>query len=119
MTSNGEHYRLEDLNNDQFKVAYIILTEIREWLRLANASEQKKKSFKPLRMTVLGCVGTGKSVLINTILSCIRKIFQCSSSIFVAAPTGCTAYNVGGKIIHKQFNISVRGKKDEKLGDIA
>lgn len=119
MTSDGEHYRLEDLNKDQFKVAYVILTKIREWLRLANASEQEKKRFKPLRMTVLGCGGTGKSVLINTIVSCIRKIFQDNNSILVAAPTGCAAYNVGGKTIHKQFNIRVRGKKDEKMGNIA
>ena len=36
----------------------------------------QKKKFKPLRMTIMGCGGTGKSVLINTLVTCIRKIFD-------------------------------------------
>ena len=95
--ANGETYELIDLNDEQFKIAYVILKKIKEWLSLKNASNDRKKRFKPLRMTVMGCGGTGKSVLINTLVTCIRTIFQDNNSVFVTAPTGAAAYNVGGR----------------------
>jgi hypothetical protein len=72
---NGEKYCLKDLNKQQCKIAHVILDKIRDWIQLVSASEQEKKKFKPLRFTVLGCGGTGKSVLISTGVACIRKIF--------------------------------------------
>jgi ATP-dependent DNA helicase PIF1 len=60
-------------------------------------------------MTVMGCGGTGKSVLINTLVTCIRTIFQDNNSVFVTAPTGAAAYNVGGTTIHKEFKIGIKG----------
>jgi ATP-dependent DNA helicase PIF1 len=71
-----------------------------------NSDERKEKRFKPLRLTVLGCGGTGKSILINTLVSCIQNIFQDNNNVFVTAPTGAAAYNVGGTTIHKEFKIS-------------
>ena len=106
--TNGEEFKLEDLNEDQFKIAYVILKKIKEWLSLVSATEARKKQFKPLRMTVLGCGGTGKSVLINTLVSCIRNIFQYNNSVLVTAPTGAAAYNVGGSTMHKEFKISIQ-----------
>jgi hypothetical protein len=119
---NGEEFKLklEYLNEDQFKIAYVILKKIKEWLSLVSASEARKKQFKPLRMTVLGCGGTGKSVLINTLASCIRNIFQDNNSVFVTAPTGAAAYNVGGSTIHKEFKISIQDiPLHNELSDIA
>jgi len=46
--TNGELYKLEDLNEEQFKIAYVILKKIKEWLSLYNATEDRKKKFKPL-----------------------------------------------------------------------
>ena len=66
-------------------------------------------------MTIMGCAGTGKSVLINTIVACIRKIFQDNDSIIVAAPTGAAAHNVGGQTIHREFKIDVRKKNNNNL----
>jgi ABC-type cobalamin/Fe3+-siderophores transport system ATPase subunit len=91
----------------------VILKKIKEWLSLNNATEEKKKKFKPLRMTVIGCGGTGKSVLINTLVTCIRTIFQDNNSVFVSAPTGAAAYNVGGTTIHKEFKVSIKDKPSE------
>ncbi len=59
-------------------------------------------------MTVMGCGGTGKSVLINTLVSCIRKIFNDNNSVFVTAPTAAAAFNVGGSTIHKEFKINTK-----------
>jgi hypothetical protein len=53
----------------------------------------------------MGCSGTGKSVLINTLVTCIRKIFDDNYSVFVTAPTGAAAYNVGGSTIHRELKI--------------
>jgi len=92
--ANGEEYRLEVLNEGQFKIAYVILKNIKEWLHLATATQKRKRQFKPLRMTIMGCGGTGKSVLINTLVACIRKIFNDNNTVFVTAPTGAAAYNV-------------------------
>jgi hypothetical protein len=61
------------------------------------------RTVKPLRLTVLGCGGTGKSVLINTLVGCIRSVFQDNNSVFVTA-----AYNVGGSTIHKEFKIGIQ-----------
>jgi hypothetical protein len=60
-----------------------------------------EKISKPLRMTVLGCAGSGKSVLINTLVGCIRKMFN--NSVFVTAPTGAAAYNVGGQTTDREL----------------
>ena len=56
-------------------------------------------------MTIMGCGGTGKSVLINTLVACIRKIFNDNDTVFVTAPTGAAAYNVRGSTIHREFKI--------------
>jgi len=116
--ANGDAYRLEDLNEEQFQIAYVILHKIREWLSLHSSPKSKKKHFTPLRMTVLGCGGTGKSVLINTLVTCIRTIFKDNNSVFVTAPTGAAAYNVGGTTIHKEFKIGVKQNQTEyNIGD--
>ncbi len=71
-------------------------------------------------MTVMGRRGTGKSVLIITLVSCIRTIFQDNNSMFVTAPTGAAAYNVGGTTIHKEFKIGIKGAAtNEELSNYA
>jgi len=57
-------------------------------------------------MTIMGCGGTGKSVLINTLVACIRKIFN--DNVFVTAPTRAAAYNVRGSTIHREYKINVK-----------
>ncbi len=41
--ANGETYELTDLNDEQFKIAYVILKKIKEWLSLKSASKDRKK----------------------------------------------------------------------------
>ena len=63
-------------------------------------------------MTVLGKGGTGKSFLINTIVSEIQQYFQTNESVLIVAPTGTAAYNVGGQTLHREFGISIYPNQD-------
>ena len=93
-------------------MAYVILRKIREWINLIGKSHKKRIQFKPLRLTVIGCAGTGKSVLINTLVACIRRMFKKNDSVLVAAPTGAAAHNIGGQTIHREFKIGIgKGNK--------
>ena len=72
-------------------------------MNLPNKSKNEQKNFKPLRMTVMGQGGTGKSRLINTLVSVIRTMFENNDSVHVAAPTGAAAFSVGGQTLHRLF----------------
>ena len=93
---------------DKLLLIDVILNKIKEWLHLATATLKSKRQFKPLQMTIMGCGGTGKSVLINTLVACIRKIFNDNDTVFVTAPTRAAAYNVRGSTIHREFKINVK-----------
>jgi len=109
---NNTELKLEHLNDDQFKVAFLILRKIREWINLLDQPPSKQRQFKPLHMTVIGCAGAGKSVLINTVVGYIRKMFQDNNSVVVAEPTGAAAHNVGGQtIMHREFKIGIGKNK--------
>lgn len=58
------------------------------------------RSFKPLRIILNGAGGSGKSVVINTIVSVIRKMFDTDDVVKVVAPTGTAAFNVNGETFH-------------------
>jgi len=45
---NNADFKLENLNEDQFKVAYVILRKIKEWVELLKHPEKERKQFKPL-----------------------------------------------------------------------
>ena len=85
---NNTELKLEHLNDDQFKVAFLILRKIREWINLLDQPPSKQRQFKPLHMTVIGCAGTGKSVLINTVVGYTPKMFQDNkrNGIFLRKP---------------------------------
>ena len=92
---NGEDYEIEDLYPDQQYIAYLILSKIKEFMETSNFS-----NFQPLRCTLNGQAGTGKSVLINTITSVLRRMFNYNNVVRVTAPTGVAAFNVGGETLH-------------------
>ena len=69
--------------------------KLHEWLHCRDFT-----NFKPLRMTVLGAGGSGKSVVINTLVTMMRNMFKYDGVIRVAAPTGTAAFNVGGETFH-------------------
>jgi PIF1-like helicase len=69
------------------------------------------RQFKPLRIIVNGQGGSGKSVVINTLVTIIRKMFGFNDVVRVIAPTGVAAYNVNGETFHHLFHMGVSGKE--------
>jgi hypothetical protein len=113
LKSDGSEYQLFDLKDDQQQVMAVILLKIREWL--CYIDDHLDEDFEPLRMTVVGAAGTGKSVLINTLVTVLRKMFSINDVVQVAAPTGCAAFNVGGETIHRLCAVYFRKKYAEYL----
>lgn len=92
-------YRVKYLYSDQKKIVAEVMSKLKEFIESDNLS-----SFKPLRMTVMGAGGSGKSVVINTLVTLMRNMFQYDGVVRVAAPTGTAAFNVGGETFHHLTN---------------
>lgn len=95
---DGSDYLFSSLFDDQKEVILVIMDRIKEWCESDDLS-----TFKPLRMILNGPAGTGKTVVINTIVSMIRSLFQDNDVVKVCAPTGVAAFNAGGETIHHFF----------------
>ena len=102
--SNGDVYRIEALNEEQKIVVICALEAVVKFLT-------NDETYKPLRATVVGCGGTGKSYIINTLISVMRNYTQINDTVKVAAPSGGAAYNVGGCTLHRCLNLSVDPEK--------
>ncbi len=81
-----------------------ILNKTYKWLGHISG----KQEYDPLRLTISGAGGSGKSVLINTIASVLRKVFGRSDAVHVCGPTGSAAFNAGGVTAHRLFGIAKR-----------
>ncbi len=64
----------------------------------------------------MGCGGTGKSFIINTIISIVRNITQMNDTVKVGAPSGAAAYNVQGSKLHRLLGISVSIPQEKLTG---
>jgi hypothetical protein len=105
-------YCIQDIDNNdcQADVVYTVMRTLREWIEYP---AKKKKNpdcepFKPLRMTVNGPGGTGKSFVIKVLRSVVESIFPETYVSVVTAPTGAAAYNVGGSTCHSFFKVRVK-----------
>ena len=97
--SNGKDYAIQFLRPDQKDIMAVVVETLYRWVY--------QEDFVPLRMTVSGVAGSGKSTLIQTIVSTVRNIFQRNDVIHVCAPTGSAAFSAGGETIHRLFRIRV------------
>ena len=102
-----EEYSIDACSNDQKKVLSYILQYFRRWYELPKTSESLE-TFTPLRMTLCGPAGSGKSTLISALDTAIQKITQQTNSVCVCGPTGSAAFNAGGETCHQLFNIPGR-----------
>ena len=99
-----EEYCIDACTEDQKNVLSYILQYFKRWYELDKTPEALE-SFVPLRMTLCGVAGSGKSTLINTLVTAIRKITGKTDSVYVCGPTGSAAFNAGGETCHRLFNI--------------
>ena len=99
--SDGSKYSVDILSDEQ---KIIVLATIDTVVKFLTNHED----YEPLRATVVGCGGCGKSLIINTIITIIRELTNCNSSVKVAAPSGAAAHNVGGCTLHRLLGINVQ-----------
>lgn len=88
-------YSIDDLFQDQLDIVTVIIDKIIEWCTCKSF-----KKFKPLRMTINGAGGSGKTIIINLIVTILRKMFNDNEVVQVCAPTGTAAFNAGGETLH-------------------
>jgi signal recognition particle GTPase len=65
-------YNIKDATKSQEAVLNKVFEKIREWMVWEESD--KKDQFIPLRLTVRGTAGTGKSFIINTLASYLRRM---------------------------------------------
>ena len=99
---DGKPYTIDSLYPDQQEIMIVVLEKVKEWMTCRNL-----RTFKPLHMTINGPGGSGKSVLIKTIVSVLRTIYQSNGVAQVAAPTGSAAFNVNGETLHRLVNMGI------------
>ena len=92
-------YKVAFLRRDQQQIVAIVLHNIYCWLYASN--------YEPLRMTISGVAGSGKSTLIQTLVSLVRILFQHNDVVHVCAPTGSAAFSAGGETTHHLFAIQI------------
>jgi hypothetical protein len=73
---------------------------------------RNEESYIPFQATFVGCGGTGKSYINNTILTIVRKSTKRYTTILVGAPSGAAAYNVQGSTLHHLLGIQVSWPED-------
>lgn len=114
---------LDMAENDQLDVMLMILENIKEWVKSSSEDDDPNHSadsntevgYRPLRITVRGAAGSGKSFFIKTLANTIRNMFGDHGAVHISAPTGAAAHNVGGETIHRKFAINPH-HPDKPLG---
>ena len=90
------HYKIENLTADQKDIMAYVMHGIKRWLEC-------DPEFKGIQMIINGKGGTGKTVLLKTITSVVRNMFQSKSAVVVSGPTGACSCHAGGKTDHATF----------------
>ncbi len=96
---------IESLAPEQKNVVLAVIDTIVKFLR-------NDKNYVPFRGTIMGCGGTGKSYIINTILTMIANMTKSNAPILIGAPSGSAAFNVQGSTLHHLLGIGVARPED-------
>jgi hypothetical protein len=110
---DGSFYELDSLQEDQKDIIAHCLKHLKKWVE--DVAEDGKSSVEPLRLTVKGVAGSGKSTFINTLVTTIRRLFQQKESVVVCGPTGSAAFGAGGTTCHHAFSLP----RIPELGEIS
>ena len=69
-----------------------VIENLKHWVDCATSDNRAEaQQYKPLRVTVRGSAGSGKSFFIKALSNTVRKMFGDQSVVQVAAPTGAAA----------------------------
>ena len=98
----GLSYSVDCLFDDQEQIVALVLDKVKEWLECDDPS-----AFEPMRLTINGPGGSGKSVIINTIVATMREMFGSNDVVRVIAPTGTAAFNVNGETFYRLMRNTV------------
>ena len=99
---------------DQMLIALLVLKNLHDWVEASTTDDQTTaQAYKPLRITVKGSAGSGKSFLIKAIANTVRIMFDDQDVVHISAPTGAAAHNVGGETIHRKFAINPHNPNKE------
>ena len=99
--SDGTMYDIDDLSDEQRMIVLATVDTVVKFL-------ENDEDYKPLRATITGMGGCGKSHVISTIISIIREMTDVNNTVQVAAPSGSAAYNVKGCTLHSLLGINVQ-----------
>jgi predicted GTPase len=68
-----------------------VLSKLQEWFTCIENGTTA--NFTPLRATICGEAGSGKAVLINTLVTLILRLTKKQNSVHGCGPTGSAAFN--------------------------
>ena len=114
LKEDGSLYRIEQAEGKQRLVVLLVLNTLKKWVEATNVSQNCRSNiFEPLRLTIRGMAGTGKSFLLHLLSTIVREIFQSNAVDIKVAPTGTAAFNINGETCHSAFGIRVNDKAKE------
>jgi hypothetical protein len=104
-TKDGKEYSIESMAPEQKNVVLAVIHTIIKFLK-------KDKAYVPIHATIMGCGGTGKSYIINMILTIVRNMTRSNATSLIGAPSGAAAFNVQGSTLHNLLGIGVSRPED-------
>ncbi len=108
---DGSSFELENCSDDQLDIIAYCINHVRKWIE---SFEDEEEKFEPLRLTVTGVAGSGKSTFIHTLVTVIRRLFETEDAVAVCGPTGSAAFSAGGSTCHHLFSLPM----DATLGEL-
>ena len=102
--ADGKPYSIDECTDDQKEVLAYILYHLKLFIDYGlDLSDEKPEQ---LFITIRGEAGTGKTVLLNTLVTIMLSLFENVKTTDVCSPTGNSAFNAGGCTCHKKFRFS-------------
>lgn len=98
--NNGDPYDVDMLSEEQESIVYDAVDTVMKFLN-------NDPDYKPLKATIMGSGGIGKSFIINTIISMVRTLTCSNDTVQIAAPSGAAAFNVQRAKIHNLLRVRI------------